>query len=145
MCVLWSEPWPSIIAALKKGTFGLFLGVLLYTIVILRLICILGLKTASRFLLSFPNQQISGKWHLRVRRVAMKIFKLKYQERSGLRGKGHSSNLGNYLDEIMDPELSLIILSAPRSWPESPPCASLNKINDSRPLTSIFKHTVMRP
>lgn len=88
---------------------------------------------------------ISGKWHLEEIREAMKIFKLKSQERSGLRGKGHSSNLGSYLDEIMDPEFSLIIVWEPRSRPESPPYTGLSKINDSRPLTNIFKLTVIRP
>lgn len=75
----------------------------------------------------------------------MKIFKLKSQEKSGLRGKGHSSNLGSYLDKIMDPEFSLIIVSEPRSQPESLPSTGLSKINDSRPLTNIFKLTVIRP
>lgn len=55
----------------------------------------------------------------------MKIFQLKSQERSGLRGKGHRSNLGSYLDKIMDPGFSLIIVSEPRSWPESPPYTGL--------------------
>lgn len=75
----------------------------------------------------------------------MEIFKLKSWERSGLRGKGHSSNLGSYLEEIMDPEFSLNNVSEPRSRPESPPYTGLSKINDSRPLANIFKLTVIRP
>lgn len=75
----------------------------------------------------------------------MILFKLKILERSAWREKGKKNESWQLWNKIRDPDKNSFIISESRSRLEIQPRPSLGQISEARPLTHIFKHTIIRP